>query len=134
MRPIRRGSKRSDGYRSGLEAKIAKQIEQLTGKPAVYESLVLPWVKPAREHKYKPDFLLPNGIIIEGKGVFDADDREKLIRVKEQHPTRDIRLVFSRSRAPIYPGSKTTHAMWCAKYGFKFADKLIPIEWFKEKR
>lgn len=133
MRPIRRSSKRSDGYRSGLEAKVAKQIADLTGKPASYESETTVYIKPAREHRYKRDFTLPNGIVIECKGVFEAADREKHLLIKEQHPKLDIRFVFYRANASIYPGSKTTHAMWCEKHGFKFSEKLIPLSWFKEK-
>lgn len=133
MRPIRPTSSRKDGYRSGLEARVAKQIEQVTGKHPEYETVTLRYTKPAREHRYTPDFPLPNGIIIECKGIFDADDREKHILVKAQHPDRDIRFVFSRSLKPIYPKSKTTLADWCHKHGFRFADKLIPIEWLKEK-
>lgn len=134
MRPTRRTSSRSDGYKSGLEAKIAQQIVAVTGKPAQYETLTVEWTKPAHLHRYKPDFILPNGIIIEGKGIFDAADREKHLLVKEQRPDLDVRFVFSRSEASIYPKSKTTMADWCRKFGFKFADKLIPISWFKEKR
>ena len=134
MRPTRRASKRPDGYKSGLEAKIAKQIVEETGQPALYEELTVTYTKPERQHRYKPDFILPNGIIVEGKGIFDAEDREKHLLVKDQRPDLDIRFVFTRSEAPIYPKSKTTMADWCRKFGFKFADKLIPVEWFKERR
>ena len=134
MRPTRRTSSRADGFKSGLEAKIAKQIEEVTGKAALYETQTVEYTKPARVHRYKPDFILPNGIIVEGKGIFDAADREKHLLVAAQHPDLDIRFVFSRSEAPIYPKSPTTMGDWCRKWGFKFADKLIPISWFKEKR
>jgi hypothetical protein len=134
MRPTRRTSSRSDGFKSGLEAAIAKQIEAVTGGPAQYETLTVQYTKPARVHRYRPDFLLPNGIIIEGKGIFEAADREKHLLLRDQRPELDVRFVFSRSLAPIYPKSKTTMAQWCDKYGFKYADKLIPISWFKEKR
>jgi hypothetical protein len=133
VRSKRATHSRADGYKSGLEAKIAKQIETVTGQPAQYETQTIEYVKPSRTHRYKPDFPLPNGIIIEGKGIFDAKDREKHILVQKQHPHLDIRFVFSRSEAPIYPRSPTTMADWCRKNGFKFADKLIPISWFKEK-
>ena len=49
--------------------------------------------------------------------------------VKEQHPKVDIRFVFSNSKNKISKISKTTYAMWCKKYGFKYADKHIPKEW-----
>src|ERR1051326_3234886 len=106
MRPTRPTS-RSDGFKSGLEAKIAKQIEEVTGKPvaqkksdakpghATYELRTIEYTKPSKVHKYKPDFVLPNGIIVEGKGIFEADDREKMLLIKDQYPDLDIRLVFS---------------------------------------
>ena len=49
--------------------------------------------------------------------------------VKEQHPEKDIRIVFSRSSAKINKGSKTSYGDWCTRYGFPFADKLIPAAW-----
>ena len=134
MRPTRRTSSRSDGYKSGLEAKIAKQIEEVTGRPALYETQTVEYVKPARKCRYRPDFTLPNGIIVEGKGIFDAQDREKHLLIREQRPDLDVRFIFSRSEAPIYPKSPTTMGDWCRKFGFKFADKLIPLAWFKEKQ
>jgi hypothetical protein len=121
-------------YRSGLEKRVATQIEETTGRPVEYEKLKLAYTKPAHAHKYNPDFELPNGIIVECKGRFEAKDREKHLLVKEQHPDRDIRFVFSRSAAPLYKGSPTTYAAWCEKHGFKYADKLIPLAWFKEKK
>ena len=88
---------------------------------------------PESVHKYTPDFVLPNGIIIETKGVWDVEDRKKHILIREQHPELDIRFVFSRSKTPIYKGSKTTYASFCEKNGIKFADKIIPEAWISEK-
>lgn len=119
-------------YRSGLEDNIAKQLET-KGLPVSFESHFLNYIKPSTSHKYTPDFILPNGIIIESKGLFDVEDRKKHLLIKEQHPALDIRFVFSRSSTKLYKGSKTTYADWCIKHGFKFADKLIPVEWLKEK-
>lgn len=134
MRPIRQTSKREDGYKSGLEAKIAKQIVEQTGEPAAYETQTVEYTKPESVHRYKPDFTLPNGIIVEGKGIFDAPDREKHLLIKAQRPDLDIRFVFSKATASIYPTSPTTMADWCRKFGFQFAEKFIPLPWFKEKR
>lgn len=121
------------GFRSGLEEKLGVQIEKATGHPPVYETFKLPYVVPEKRHFYTPDFLLPNGIIVEAKGIFDSTDRAKHLFVKAQMPDLDIRFVFTRSAAPINPGSKTTLADWCRKYGYQFADKLIPAEWFAEQ-
>jgi hypothetical protein len=120
------------GFRSGLEDAVGDQIRSITGSAPEYESIKIEYVKPARKAKYTPDWVLPNGIIIETKGRFETDDRQKHILIKEQHPEHDIRFVFSRSKAPIRKGSKTTYADWCKKNGFKYSDKLIPPEWFNE--
>jgi len=119
-------------YRSGLEDKIAAQLER-AGVAFSYEVDKIKYTKPASNHTYTPDWKLPNGIFIESKGLFSADDRKKHLLVKEQHPDIDIRFVFSNSKTKICKGSKTTYAAWCMKNGFLFADKLIPEAWIKEK-
>jgi hypothetical protein len=119
------------GFRSGLENEIACTLER-QGVDYQFESLKLPYVVPASNHVYTPDFLLPNGIIIESKGRFLPEDRKKMVLVKKQHPELDIRLVFQRVNSPLYKGSKTTYGTWATKSGFKFAEKKIPMEWIEE--
>lgn len=119
-------------YRSGLEEKIAAQLEA-AGIPVAFEQYKLKYVVPAREATYTPDFVLRNGIIVESKGIFDVEDRKKHLLIREQHPELDIRFVFSSSRSKLYKGSKTSYAEWCEKNGFLFADKLIPAAWLREK-
>lgn len=119
-------------YRSGLQEKNSDLLEAL-GIDVAYESKYLNYVVPASTHKYTPDFVLPNGIVIETKGVWDSEDRKKHLLIKDQYPELDIRFVFSRSKTPIYKGSKTTYASFCEKHGFKYADKQIPQEWLHEK-
>lgn len=118
-------------YRSGLEDNIAKQLEA-KGIPVSFESHHLNYTKPETKHKYTPDFILPNGIIVESKGLFDVEDRKKHLLIKEQYPELDIRFVFSRAATKLYKGAKSTYADWCEKYGFRYADKLIPANWLKE--
>jgi len=81
---------------------------------------------------YTPDFVLGNGIIIETKGRFVANDRRKHREIQKQHPDLDIRFVFQNSRAKLYKGAKSSYGDWCKKYGFKYADKSIPDDWLKE--
>ena len=121
----------TQGFRSGLEVQIADQLLKL-GVEVAYESEKISFVKPARASKYTPDFILPNGIIIESKGRFVVADRQKHLIIKQQHPNLDIRFVFSSSRQKISKGSSTTYAMWCEKNGFLFDDKWIPLEWLEE--
>ena len=120
------------GYRSGLEKRIQ---EQLNGLSVDYEYEKLKIEYEVHEvRKYTPDFvILSNGIIVESKGRFVTADRKKHLLIKKQHPTLDIRFVFSNSKAKINKGSKTTYGDWCDKHGFLYADKLIPEEWLYEK-
>ena len=118
-----------NGYRSGLEDDISEQLRKLD-VPFKYEELKIKY-QVNETRTYTPDFELPNGIIIESKGRFVSADRKKHLKVKEQYPKLDIRFVFSNSRGKINKGSKTTYAMWCDKYGFKYEDKEIPEKWLK---
>jgi len=119
------------GYRSGLEEKLSEQIRK-AGHEVRFEQTKIDYVVPENWHKYTPDFVLDNGIIIEGKGIFDAQDRAKHLYLKAQYPELDIRFIFTRSKAPMGPSAKTTLAEWADKYGYQFADKLIPPSWFSE--
>jgi hypothetical protein len=119
------------GYRSGLEATVQADLEEAS-IDAEYESIKIEW-EDLCYRRYTPDFLLPNGIIIETKGLFTAEDRRKHILVKKQHPNLDIRFVFSSSKRKLSKQSKTTYAEWCIKQGFLYADKKIPEDWLVEK-
>ena len=120
------------GFRSGLEERVAEQLDQL-GVEYTYEKVKLKYIRPASEHIYTPDFVLSNGIIVETKGRFLSVDRMKHLLVRKHNPDLDIRFVFSNSAAKISKGSRTTYAMWCNKYGYRYADKIIPVEWLNEK-
>jgi Phage endonuclease I len=120
-------------YRSGLEVALANALAD-RGINGHYEEYYITYVKPESNHKYTPDFVLPNGIVIESKGVWDSDDRKKHLLIKEQYPELDIRFIFSRSKTPLYKGSKTTYASFCEAHGIKYADKTIPEDWFKEDK
>ena len=117
------------GFKSGLEETVSSQIAS-NGIDVKYESEKLIYTIPATRHTYTPDFILPNGIIIETKGRFVIADRKKHILIKEQHPELDIRFVFTNSKNKLNKSSKTTYADWCDKNGFTYADKLIPQDWF----
>jgi hypothetical protein len=80
---------------------------------------------------YTPDFVLPNGIIVECKGRLTVHDRTKHLRISEQHPHLDIRFVFQYDN-PITKGSKTRYTDWATKHGFQWAMKTIPKEWKEE--
>ena len=119
-----------NGYRSGLEDEISEDLKG-RGVAFEYETLKIKWTL-LENKSYTPDFILPNGIIIESKGRFIVADRKKHLKIKEQHPDKDIRFVFTNSRGKISKVSKTTYGMWCDKNGFKYSDKLIPQSWMEE--
>jgi hypothetical protein len=121
------------GFRSGLEERVSEQLAFLNILDC-YEIKKIPFVQPAKDRNYTPDFWLPNGIIVETKGVFTVQDRQKHLLIKEQYPDLDLRFVFSNSKNKLRKGSKTTYADWCNKYDFIFADQLIPEEWINEKK
>ena len=118
------------GWRSGLEEDVANDLKK-KGVKYEYETKKIKWL----DHKtrtYTPDFILPNGIIIETKGRFVVADRRKHLEVKAQYPDLDIRFVFSNPNAKLSKASKTTYAQWCKRHGFKYHFKTIPQEWIDE--
>jgi len=117
------------GYRSGLEESVAKDLET-RGIKYEYETKGISY-EVAETRTYTPDFILPNGIIVETKGRFVTADRKKHLLIQKQYPQYDIRFVFQNPRAKLYKGSKTTYAQWCDKHGFIWAEKRIPDEWLK---
>ena len=100
------------GFRSGLEMEIDNALKE-HGIDGEYEQHIIEYVKP------------------ETKGRFLTDDRKKHLLIRAQSPELDIRFLFQNSKSKISKGSKTTYADWCIKYGFKFADKVIPADWLE---
>ena len=118
------------GFRSGLEQDNAKHLDAHS-IGYEYEKLKVSFI--AKPRFYTPDFQMDNGIIIETKGRFIPSDRAKHLLIKQQHPELDIRFVFSHSGQKLSKTSKQTYGGWCDKHGFLYADRLIPVEWMKEK-
>lgn len=115
-------------FRSRFEQQLAKQLEAKKIDYR-YEEEMIRYTKPITPSRYTPDFVLPNGIIIEAKGLFIASDRKKHLLVKEQYPHLDIRFVFQRANNRLSKTSKTTYADWATKNGFLWADSSIPDAW-----
>lgn len=117
-------------FRSKYEETVYNNVEE-NGLKVEYEPYPLTYLMKGN---YYPDFVLPNGIIVEAKGYFDSRARAKMVAVKKNNPDLDIRMLFMNSKTKIRKGSKLTYAGWCEKYGFPFADGMIPMKWFKEKK
>lgn len=127
--PKRRYKKgfRTGNLKSTWELEVKKYLDQ-KGVKYEYEKKKYRYFTT---HLYTPDFILENGIILEVKGYFAADDRAKLKALKEFYPELDIRLVFKKDNK-IHKRSSMRYSDWCKKHNFKYAIGEIPEEWFKE--
>lgn len=121
-----------DPYRSQLERNVAIALSDL-GVPFEYEPSHAKLKYPVPDRVYVPDFVLPNGIILEVKGVLVAEDRTKMKRVKAAYPELDIRFIFG-TRNKRLPGisKRTTHEEWADRYGFPWSIGLVPQAWINE--
>jgi len=114
------------GWRSGLEERVAKELSE-SGIKYEYESMKIKY-DVSETRTYTPDFILPNGIIVETKGRFVAADRKKHLLIQKQFDY-DIRFVFQNARAKLFKVAKSTYSQWCDKHGFLWAQGSIPEEW-----
>ena len=119
-------------YKSKFEARVAKVLP----KGTKYEALTINFLQPEKHRKYRPDFLLPNGTIIETKGKWTQEDRQKHVWIKEQHPELKVCLLFMSAFNRIRKGSDTTYADFCEKNGLEWADfgMGIPKHWTQNAR
>jgi hypothetical protein len=115
-------------YRSKLEERLARWL-QTNEHEFEYEPSKVPYIIEAN---YIPDFVLPNGVILEAKGYFPPEDRRKMLAVIKANPDLDIRLVFQNPKTPISTRSKTSYGLWCDKNDIKWCHYLnIPHTWFE---
>lgn len=91
--------------------------------PFKYESEKIPYVFSGH---YIPDFVIKigtNTVYVETKGYLRPEHKRKMVAVKKNHPTYDIRMVF-------YSFNKQ-YVRWAEKHGFPYAIGSIPEEWLK---
>lgn len=125
------------GFRSGLEEQIQDILDEEEAN-ARYEEVTIRYTVPAKEHRYIPDWVLPNGVVIEAKGIFSSQDRSKHLLVRKQHPELDVRFVFYNANSKLNKRSTTTLADWAEKYGYKWCcwkkSPEVLREWLKEAK
>ena len=127
-RQYKKGTK-TKGKKSKFEAEVAGWLDE-KGVKYEYEKKKYRYFTT---HQYTPDFILENGVILEVKGYFAADDRAKLLALKKFYPELDIRMVFKKNNK-IHKKSAMRYTDWCKKHGFKYAMNEIPDEWLKEPK
>ena len=118
--------KRTSKFRSGLEERVAELLSEL-GISYEYESNKIAYTI---SHYYIPDFILPNGTILETKGYFGPEDRRKIKNLVQQNEDIVLKMIFQAPYNKISKGSKTTYAKWCDRLGIEWAAfHNIPLEW-----
>jgi mannosyltransferase OCH1-like enzyme len=103
--------KRQDKYKSNFEADVAAYYkDQLE-----YEVTKIKFQQPSVNRTYNPDFTPTKieNLFIETKGKLSMDDRKKHLLLKDQHPDKEIVLLFQNSNNKITRRSNTTYGDWC---------------------
>lgn len=127
--------KRENGFRSNFENNINNNIDSKYKGYIFYETENIDYII---EHKYKPDFIIENKetgkkIYIEAKGLFNSDDRRKILAVLKCNPNIDLRIIFQNGNNKIRKGSKKTYIDWCNDNNIKCTEaECIPKKWIEE--
>lgn len=135
-------------FRSKFEEKVAQYLED-RGVNYGYELYEYEYEAPLRKNKawcadcggttlvrtgwYTPDFFLPNGIIVEAKGRFTAENRRKMLAVREAHPNETFVLLFQRNNR-IHKRSETRYSDWCESNNFDYSIGVPKDEWLYETK
>jgi len=113
-------------FRSQLEEKVADLLVELN-IDYDYETERIPYTI---QHHYTPDFILPNGVVLECKGYWESSDRRKIKQIVKDNPDLDLRMVFQAPFNKISKKSKTTYAQWCDRLKIPWCAYYdIPIDW-----
>lgn len=127
-------------YRSGFEVRLAQQLTA-GGVEFGYEETSYWYYKNIRGqctqcdstkvvswHEYTPDFFLPSGIIVEAKGKWTSGHRTTILRMCEQHPELDLRMVFMRDNW-LTKKKVRKYSGYCEQKGIPYAVGSIPYVW-----
>lgn len=120
-------------FRSKFEERVYEDAVR-KGKQLEYEPKELR-LKYTLVYNYYTDFVLPNGIMVECKGYLRPSDRTKMVQVKKENPSFDIRFVFQKANQRLTKSKNSrTYSQWAEQHGFPWSEGKIPLEWFREKR
>ncbi len=122
-------------YRSGFEEDLALAFKRRK-IPFRFELEVLKY-RVEKDCKYKPDFVFHakdgHKIYVETKGYFTSEMRKKMKLVIEQHPDKDIRMLFQNASNVLVSKKKRkknkdgilmnsmTYGEWCDLNDIKWA-------------
>jgi len=140
--------KKSSEHRSKLEDRLAQVLKNKSVKYKYEAESYEVWVElPDKQahcaacgskalekrRSYTPDFFLDNGVVIEAKGKFTADNRRIIEAFLEQHPDVDFRMIFQRDN-PVRSGAKSRYSDWCKKRQIPYhIGEDVPDGWTTKK-
>ena len=138
LKPRSPGSKRAKEYaamcgmRSMGEVSCAANMDLLK-IPYEYEKHTLQYQHAPQT--YTPDFVLPNGMVIEFKGKMTAETRKKMISIKRSNPNVRIGIVFQKANNKLSSKPNSTrYWQWAETNGFLHSDAYVPKEWARGRR
>lgn len=108
-------------YRSKFESNFAGSLRK-KGVKFDYEKDKYPYIQPAKNRVYTPDFVLESGLIVECKGKLTHEERDKFLWIKEAYPNMPLIILFMRAKNKIRKGSPTSYGDWATKHGFEWYD------------
>jgi Phage endonuclease I len=136
--------RRADGYRSGYEATVARNLTR-GGIRFAYEPDKLPVWVPVTAHEckachsrdiyrkttYTPDFRLAAHTYLETKGKFTARNRTMLLAYRDQYRGHKFHILFQRNNR-LAKKSATRYTDWCEKHNITCAvGETPPRAWLK---
>lgn len=93
---------------------------------------------------YTPDLVLPNGIVVEIKGKFDASKRNLMRQLVRCNPDVDIRFIFMRDNRFGAAKNRKRYSDWARALGVTCVEVPVdrktkqiitdnfPVSWWKE--
>lgn len=107
---------------------MEKEVSKKLPKGTEYETEKLEYILIKN---YIPDFIIPvdsTKIYLEVKGWFRPEDRTKMLAVKRNNPTLDIRFFFPVNNK-LNKNSNSRYSDWCERHGFPYYIGTVPKDW-----
>ena len=128
----------ANGEQLTCDSAVEARVVQLLDKAVVdFTHHPKPPLRYTVEHTYTSDIKVwpldgSAPFLVEVKGYWPSEDRNKWLKMWQQNPREDIRLAFQKPNTPLRKGARTTYAQWADKHGIKWCDVGtggLPAEW-----
>ena len=94
---------------------------------------------------YTPDLVLPNGVVVEVKGKFDASKRNLMRQLVRCNPGVDLRFIFMRDNKFGQAKNRKRYSDWARAVGVPSVEVPVdrktkqiittnfPLDWWEDK-